>query len=63
MLFLDYIPDLSPLEYDLYRYVAKNLSEIYHLKLKDLAEKTHSSTASISRFCKKFECDSYSESK
>ena len=61
MLFLDYVPELSPLEDEIYHYVAQHLSEAARMKIKDLAFQTHTSTASIARFCQKFECNGYKE--
>ncbi|MGC6768978.1 MurR/RpiR family transcriptional regulator [Enterococcus sp. LJL128] len=63
MLFLDYIPELNPLEYEIYHYVANNLKTVSYMRIRDLAEETHTSTASIQRFCHKFECNGFSEFK
>lgn len=63
MLFLDYQPDLSPLEQDIYDTILENIESVPKLKLKDLANLTHTSTTSITRFCKKFECQTFSEFK
>ncbi|MDB1687331.1 MurR/RpiR family transcriptional regulator [Enterococcus casseliflavus] len=63
MLFLDYNPELTALEYEVYRFVSKNLASVSKMKMKELAKVTHTSTASISRFCKKFECDTFTEFK
>ncbi len=63
MLFLDYVPELSPLEYDIYHYIANNLNTVSYMRIRDLATETHTSTASILRFCHKFECNGFSEFK
>ncbi|MBP1048411.1 MurR/RpiR family transcriptional regulator [Enterococcus sp. BWM-S5] len=63
MLFLDYIPELNPLEYDIYHYIANNLKAVSYMRIRDLAEETHTSTASIQRFCHKFECNGFAEFK
>ncbi len=63
MLFLDYIPDLNPLEYEIYHYVSNNLKLISYMRIRELANETHTSTASILRFCHKFECHGFSEFK
>lgn len=63
MLFLDYVPELSPFEYDIYHYIANNLNTVTYMRIRDLATETHTSTASILRFCHKFECNGFSEFK
>lgn len=63
MLFLDYNPELTQLEYEIYHYISQHLSPVTKMKMKDLAFATHTSTASISRFCKKFDCDTFTEFK
>lgn len=63
MLFLDYIPDLSPLEDEIYQYIRENTKTVSQMKLKEIASLTHTSTTSITRFCRKFECASFSEFK
>jgi DNA-binding MurR/RpiR family transcriptional regulator len=63
MLFLDYVPELTPLEFEIYRFVAQHLDAVSKIKIKELANHTHTSATSITRFCKKFECASFSEFK
>lgn len=63
MLFLDYVPKLTPLEFEIHRFIAQQVDSVSKMKLKDLAKQTHTSTTSISRFCKKFECNSFTEFK
>ncbi|WP_321388163.1 MurR/RpiR family transcriptional regulator [uncultured Enterococcus sp.] len=63
MLFLDYIPELNPLEYEIYHYIANNLKAVSYMRIRDLAEETHTSTATIQRFCHKFECSGFAEFK
>lgn len=63
MLFLDYKPDLSILDQTIYDVIFTNIEAIPKMKLKDLAALTHTSTTSITRFCKKFECQTFSEFK
>lgn len=60
MLFLDKNPDLKPIDMDIYKYISANIDKVIYMRIRDLAEATHSSTASILRFCKKFECDGFS---
>lgn len=61
MLFLDKTPELSSTDLDIYKYIVANLSQVCFMRIRDLADATYTSTASILRFCKKFECDGYTE--
>lgn len=61
MLFLDKTPTLSPLELDIYKYISNNISQVCYMRIRDLAEATHTSTSTILRFCEKFECSGYTE--
>lgn len=63
MLFLDYVPDLSELELQIYKYIIENIDKVIYMKIRELADKSHTSTASILRFCKKFDCHGFSEFK
>lgn len=63
MLFLDKTPDLSELEYDIYQYVIEHTDTIDYMSVRELAQATHTSTASVIRFCKAFGCGGYSEFK
>ncbi|MCI2170461.1 MurR/RpiR family transcriptional regulator [Schleiferilactobacillus perolens] len=63
MLFLDSTPQLGPLDLEILGYVTNHLALIPYLPIRTLASKTHTSTASILRFCKKFGCSGYGEFK
>ncbi|MBM6615296.1 MurR/RpiR family transcriptional regulator [Desemzia sp. RIT804] len=63
MLFLDYIPELSHLDFEIYKYITENIDKVIYMKIRDLADETHTSTASILRFCKKFDCIGFSDFK
>lgn len=63
MLFLSKTPTLNDLDYSIYRYINKNINSIAKISIRELAERTHTSTASILRFCKKFDCSGFSEFK
>lgn len=63
MLFLDYNPTLSPLDQDIYDTILLHIDSVPKMKLKDLAHLALTSTASINRFCKKFECATFQEFK
>lgn len=63
MLFLDYTPELTTIEYQVYQYVANHLNQTIYMRIRELAVATHTSTATIQRFCDKFECAGFSEFK
>lgn len=63
MLFLNKRPDLSSVEFDLYRYISSNPDLVIKQTIRELADASHTSTATIMRFCKKFECKGFSEFK
>ncbi|KAF1304522.1 MurR/RpiR family transcriptional regulator [Enterococcus saccharolyticus] len=63
MLFLNYTPELSQIDLEIYKYIATHIDQVIYMRIRELAEKTHTSTASILRFCKKFECEGFSEFK
>ena len=63
MLFLNYTPELNELELDIYRYVATNIEKIVFMRIREVASENHCSTTTILRFCKKFECEGFSEFK
>lgn len=63
MLFLNKSPDLSAVEMDIYRYISDNLDIIPNIKIRELANATHTSTSTILRLCRKFECDGFAEFK
>lgn len=63
MLFLDYSPDIASIEYDIYLFVERNIEKIPEMTIRELANSCHVSVATISRFCKKFECDGFSDFK
>lgn len=63
MLFLDHTPSLNETDMLIYKYVLAHLSTISKMTIRELADETHTSTASILRFCKKFESSGYSEFK
>ena len=49
------ITNLNPLEYDIYFYLIQNKNMVISMKLKDLANQLHVSTAMITRVCQKLE--------
>lgn len=57
------IATFSDLEHSLYNYIFKNIEKVIHMRIRDLATATHVSTTTILRFCKKLDCDGFSEFK
>lgn len=57
------LKSLNDLEMSVYNYAIEHKDEIKYMTIRELAEATHVSTSTILRFCKKVECDGYSEFK
>lgn len=57
------IKNLNDLELMLYRYIMKNTEKVIYMRIRELASEAHVSTTTILRFCKKFNCNGYSEFK
>ena len=63
MLFLDHTPELTETDMIIYRIIVKNMNTVVYMRIRDLAKITYCSTASIQRFCQKFDCAGWSEFK
>jgi len=57
------IKSLNDLELLLYRYIMKNSEKVVYMRIRELADQAHVSTTTILRFCKKLNCNGYSEFK
>ena len=57
------IQNLNDLELLLYRYIMKNIEKVIYMRIRELADEAHVSTTTILRFCKKVNCEGYSEFK
>lgn len=55
--------EFSDLDYSIYNFVIANPEKIAYMTIRELADEAHVSTASITRFCQKVDCDGYSEFK
>lgn len=55
------IASFNELDLSIYNCIIKNKNEISHMKIKELADEAHVSTATVLRFCKKMGCEGYSE--
>ena len=59
----DSIASFNELETSLYNYISQNLDKVAYMRIRELADETHVSTATILRFCRKLNCDGFSEFK
>lgn len=57
------LSNLSAVELHIYNYIMANPKKVCHMTIYELAENTNSSTASILRFCRKYDCSGFSEFK
>lgn len=57
------VKGFNSIEMILYNYIINNKKKIINMRIRDLADETHVSTTSIMRFCKKVNCDGFSEFK
>jgi DNA-binding MurR/RpiR family transcriptional regulator len=59
----DIIASFNELETSLYNYICQNSDKVAYMRIRELADETHVSTASILRFCRKLNCEGFSEFK
>lgn len=57
------IQSLNELELSLYNYIMKNSEKVIYMRIRELANEAHVSTTTILRFCKKLDCEGFSEFK
>lgn len=57
------ITTFNELEMLLYKYVMKNREKVVYMRIRDLADESHVSTSTIMRFCRKLNCEGFSEFK
>lgn len=57
------ISSFNELETSLYNYISQNIDKVAYMRIRELADETHVSTATILRFCRKLNCDGFSEFK
>lgn len=57
------VQSLNELELSLYNYIMKNSEKVIYMRIRELAKEAHVSTTTILRFCKKLECEGFSEFK
>ncbi|KKI89199.1 RpiR family transcriptional regulator [Bacillus sp. SA1-12] len=59
----DIIASFNELEMSLYNYISQNSEKVAYMRIRELADETHVSTATILRFCRKLNCEGFSEFK
>lgn len=57
------IASFNELEMSLYNYIVQNSEKVAYMRIRELADETHVSTATILRFCRKLHCEGFSEFK
>jgi DNA-binding MurR/RpiR family transcriptional regulator len=57
------IASFNELEMSLYNYISQNSEKVAYMRIRELADETHVSTATILRFCRKLGCEGFSEFK
>lgn len=55
------LAEFNELEFSIYNCITRNKERVPHMKIKELADEAHVSTATVLRFCKKLGCEGYSE--
>ncbi|WP_413299972.1 MurR/RpiR family transcriptional regulator [Bacillus sp. 1P10SD] len=63
MLSNEVIASFNELETSLYNYICQNGDKVAYMRIRELADETHVSTATILRFCRKVNCEGFSEFK
>ena len=59
----DIIASFNELETSLYNYISQNMEKVAYMRIRELANETHVSTSTILRFCRKLNCEGFSEFK
>ncbi|MEC1524550.1 MurR/RpiR family transcriptional regulator [Neobacillus niacini] len=57
------IATFNELELLLYKYIMQNKEKVVYMRIRDLADEAHVSTSTIMRFCRKLDCEGFSEFK
>lgn len=57
------VESLNETETYVYNYVVKNTKKVLNESIRELANNTHVSTATVMRFCKKMGCEGFTELK
>lgn len=59
----DQIQEFTELDYSIYNFVMEHSEKVPYMTIRELATEAHVSTASVTRFCTKVDCDGFSEFK
>lgn len=57
------IKTLNDLEFGIYSFIMENKEKVPYMKIRELAQETHVSTTTVLNFCRKLDCEGYSEFK
>ncbi|GGB66402.1 MurR/RpiR family transcriptional regulator [Fictibacillus barbaricus] len=57
------IASFNELETSLYNHISQNMDKVAYMRIRELADETHVSTATVLRFCRKLNCEGFSEFK
>ncbi|MCQ6266727.1 MurR/RpiR family transcriptional regulator [Fictibacillus sp. WQ 8-8] len=57
------IASFNELETSLYNYISQNMDKVAYMRIRELADETHVSTATVLRFCRKLNCEGFSKFK
>lgn len=57
------LSQFSDLDYEIYNFILKNSEKIAYMTIREVANEAHVSTTTITRFCRKLNCDGFSEFK
>lgn len=57
------IASFNELETSLYNYISQNMDKVAYMRIRELADETHVSTTTVLRFCRKLNCEGFSEFK
>ncbi|MEH7109697.1 MULTISPECIES: MurR/RpiR family transcriptional regulator [Bacillaceae] len=57
------ITSFNEIELSIYNYISQNMNKVVYMRIRELADETHVSTATILRFCRKINCEGFSEFK
>ena len=55
------VANLNGLEMQVYNYVIKNRDKVMYMTIRELADAVGVSTTTVLRFCRKLNCEGYSE--
>lgn len=57
------ISSYNDIEMSLFNYISQHMEKVAYMRIRELADETHVSTSTILRFCRKNQCEGFSEFK